>query len=64
VEAEARSTRLHLGDGVIPLHDILDVLPEHTPQVIETPVAAKPLGRPHGANNPLPPTPRPSFNGT
>jgi sugar phosphate isomerase/epimerase len=24
----------------------------------------KPLGRPHGAYNPLPPTPRPSFNGT
>jgi hypothetical protein len=39
--AEARSTRLHLGDGVIPLHDILDVLPEHTPLVIETPVAAE-----------------------
>jgi sugar phosphate isomerase/epimerase len=39
--AEARSTRLHLGEGVIPLHDILDVLPEHTPLVIETPVAAE-----------------------
>jgi hypothetical protein len=39
--AEARTTRLHLGEGVIPLNDILDVLPEHTPLVIETPVAAE-----------------------
>ncbi|QRM33181.1 sugar phosphate isomerase/epimerase [Microvirga sp. VF16] len=38
---EARTDRLHLGDGVIPLDEILDLLPDGTPLVIETPVAAE-----------------------
>jgi sugar phosphate isomerase/epimerase len=37
---EARSGRLHLGDGDIPLDALLDVVPEDTPLAIETPVAA------------------------
>lgn len=38
---EARTSRLHLGDGVVPLDEILGVLPDGTPLVIETPVAAE-----------------------
>jgi sugar phosphate isomerase/epimerase len=38
---EARTARLHLGDGAIALDAFLDVLPERTPLVIETPVAAE-----------------------
>jgi sugar phosphate isomerase/epimerase len=38
---EARTDRLHLGDGVVPLDEIMDLLPDHTPLVIETPVAAE-----------------------
>jgi sugar phosphate isomerase/epimerase len=37
---EARTSRLHLGDGVIPLDALLDRLPEHAPVAIETPVKA------------------------
>ncbi|MDR5802714.1 MULTISPECIES: TIM barrel protein [unclassified Caballeronia] len=37
---EARTARLHLGDGVIPLDAILDRLPADAQLVIETPVAA------------------------
>lgn len=37
---EARTSRLHLGDGVISLNSILDQLPADLPLVIETPVAA------------------------
>ncbi|QRM32642.1 sugar phosphate isomerase/epimerase [Microvirga sp. VF16] len=39
--AEARTDRLHLGDGVVPLNEIIDLLPDGTPLVIETPVAAE-----------------------
>jgi sugar phosphate isomerase/epimerase len=38
---EARTSRLHLGEGAIALGDILDLLPEHLPLVVETPVAAE-----------------------
>jgi sugar phosphate isomerase/epimerase len=38
---EARTGRLHLGDGAIELDNIIDLLPDHTPLVIETPVAAE-----------------------
>ncbi|RQR44829.1 sugar phosphate isomerase/epimerase [Burkholderia sp. Bp9140] len=38
---EARTSRLHLGDGVIPLHGILGELPAQVQLVIETPVAAE-----------------------
>lgn len=37
---EARTSRLHLGDGAIPLGEILDQLPADLQLVIETPVAA------------------------
>jgi len=36
---EARSGRLHLGDGVIPLREILAAIPEGVPIAIEVPVA-------------------------
>ncbi|WP_192385179.1 sugar phosphate isomerase/epimerase family protein [Mesorhizobium silamurunense] len=36
--AEARGDRLALGDGVIPLSDYLDALPDETQLVIETPI--------------------------
>jgi sugar phosphate isomerase/epimerase len=39
--SEARTSRLHLGDGAIPLNDILDLLPEHLQLVVETPVATE-----------------------
>lgn len=39
--AEARSSRLHLGQGAIPLNDILELLPPGLQIVIETPVAAE-----------------------
>jgi hypothetical protein len=39
--AEARTSRLHLGEGAIPLHEILDLLPAELQLVIETPVAAE-----------------------
>lgn len=39
--AEARGGRLHLGEGVIPLDDILDALPGGLQMVVETPVAAE-----------------------
>jgi sugar phosphate isomerase/epimerase len=38
---EARTARLHLGDGDIPLRGFLDLWPETTPLVIETPVPAE-----------------------
>ncbi|AOO84894.1 AP endonuclease (plasmid) [Bosea vaviloviae] len=38
---EARTSRLHLGDGIIPLGEILDLLSDGTPLVIETPVASE-----------------------
>ena len=38
---EARTSRLHLGEGAIPLHEILDLLPADLQLVIETPVAAE-----------------------
>jgi Sugar phosphate isomerases/epimerases len=38
---EARTSRLHLGDGVIPINAILDELPENIQIVIETPVKAE-----------------------
>jgi sugar phosphate isomerase/epimerase len=38
---EARTSRLHLGDGVIPINAILDELPENIQIVIETPVRAE-----------------------
>jgi sugar phosphate isomerase/epimerase len=38
---EARSARLPLGRGVAPLEAVLDILPEHTPLVIETPIFAE-----------------------
>lgn len=38
---EARTSRLHLGDGAIPLHGILDELREDIQLVIETPIAAE-----------------------
>jgi sugar phosphate isomerase/epimerase len=36
--AEARTSRLHLGDGVAPLQALLDVLPASLQLVVETPV--------------------------
>ena len=39
--AEARTSRLHLGEGAIPLNEILDLLPRTSQLVIETPVAAE-----------------------
>jgi sugar phosphate isomerase/epimerase len=39
--AEARGNRLHLGDGVIPLNALLDVLPAGPQLVVEIPVAAE-----------------------
>jgi sugar phosphate isomerase/epimerase len=39
--AEARTSRLHLGDGAIPLNDILDILPADLQLVIEAPVMAE-----------------------
>lgn len=38
---EARTSRLHLGEGVIPLNEILDLLPSDLQLVIEMPVAAE-----------------------
>lgn len=38
---EARGSRLHLGDGSIPLRELVDALPEATQLVIETPIAAE-----------------------
>ncbi|SDG13360.1 sugar phosphate isomerase/epimerase family protein [Bosea robiniae] len=38
---EARGGRLHLGDGVIPLNALLDVLPNGPQMAIETPVASE-----------------------
>ena len=38
---EARTSRLHLGDGAIPLQQILDLLPAGLQLVIETPIAAE-----------------------
>ena len=38
---EARTSRLHLGEGVIPLEAILDQLPDTLQLVIETPVLAE-----------------------
>ncbi|MGL9622951.1 sugar phosphate isomerase/epimerase [Bradyrhizobium sp. U531] len=38
---EARGSRLHLGEGSIPLHELVDALPEATQLVIETPIAAE-----------------------
>lgn len=39
--AEARGARLHLGDGVVPLDALLDVLPDGPQLVVETPVAGE-----------------------
>jgi len=39
--AEARGGRLPVGDGAIPLSDLLAALPEGTPLVIETPIRAE-----------------------
>ena len=39
--AEARTSRLHLGDGIAPLWPVLDVLPEELQLVVETPVLAE-----------------------
>jgi sugar phosphate isomerase/epimerase len=39
--AEARGSRLHLGEGAIPLQQILDLLPAGLQLVIETPVATE-----------------------
>ena len=38
---EARTARLHLGEGAIPLQEILDLLPAGLQLVIETPIAAE-----------------------
>lgn len=38
---EARTSRRHLGDGAIPLKEILELLPDDLQLVIETPVAAE-----------------------
>lgn len=38
---EARGSRLHLGEGSIPLHELVDALPEATQLVVETPIAAE-----------------------
>ncbi|MGI4952760.1 MAG: sugar phosphate isomerase/epimerase family protein [Janthinobacterium lividum] len=38
---EARTNRLHPGDGVLPLSEFLAMLPDGTPLAIETPVAAE-----------------------
>ena len=38
---EARTSRLHLGEGAIPLQEILDLLPAGLQLVIETPIAAE-----------------------
>lgn len=38
---EARTDRLHPGDGVLPLAEFVAVLPKGTPLAIETPVAAE-----------------------
>ena len=38
---EARTDRLHPGDGVLPLAEFVAMLPEGTPLAIETPVAAE-----------------------
>lgn len=38
---EARCSRLHLGEGAIPLQEILDLLPAGLQLVIETPIAAE-----------------------
>jgi sugar phosphate isomerase/epimerase len=39
--AEARTGRLHPGDGILPLCNFLAMLPEGTPLAVETPVAAE-----------------------
>jgi len=39
--AEARTSRLHLGEGAIPLQQMLDLLPAGLQLVIETPVATE-----------------------
>lgn len=39
--AEARTSRLHVGEGAVPLNDILDLLPADLQLVIETPVAVE-----------------------
>lgn len=41
LSTEARGGRLHLGDGVIPLDDMLDALPDGLQMVVEIPVAAE-----------------------
>lgn len=38
---EARTSRMHLGEGAIPLQQILDLLPAGLQLVIETPIAAE-----------------------
>ncbi|MBW5433695.1 sugar phosphate isomerase/epimerase [Bradyrhizobium canariense] len=38
---EARGSRLHLGTGSMPLHELVDALPKATQLVIETPIAAE-----------------------
>lgn len=39
--AEARTSRLHLGEGAVALNELLDLLPADLQLVIETPVAAE-----------------------
>ena len=39
--AEARTDRLHLGDGTVPLAELVRALPERTQLVVETPVLAE-----------------------
>jgi sugar phosphate isomerase/epimerase len=39
--AEARTSRLHLGGGVLPVREIITALPHNTQLVIETPIVAE-----------------------